>query len=130
MTAIQAVGLYAGLNILLIFILSIRVSLRRRGAKISLGDGGDDIMLRRVRAHANAVETIPAALVGLALMAAMSAPVLAIHAIGAGLTLGRVLHAMGLSANSGPSMGRVTGSSLTLLVYLALAIGLIGHALI
>jgi len=33
MTAIQAVGLYAGLNIVLILILFVRVSLRRRAAK-------------------------------------------------------------------------------------------------
>ena len=128
MTALQAVGLYAGLNLFLIVILSLRVSLRRRAAKISLGDGGDEEMLKRVRAHANAVETIPAALVGLALMALISAPAIAIHAIGAGLTLGRVLHAWGLSGSSGPSAGRFLGAVLTLVVYLSLAVGLIGHA--
>lgn len=128
MTALQAVGLYAGLNLFLIVILSLRVSLRRRAAKISLGDGGDEEMLKRVRAHANAVETIPAALVGLALMALISAPAIAIHAIGVGLTLGRVLHAWGLSGSSGPSAGRFLGAVLTLVVYLSLAVGLIGHA--
>ena len=130
MTALQAVGLYAGLNLFLILILSLRVSLRRRAAKISLGDGGDEEMLKRVRAHANAVETIPAALIGLALMALMSAPAIAIHAIGAGLTIGRVLHAWGLSGSSGPSAGRFLGGVLTLVVYLALAIALISHAVI
>ena len=83
-----------------------------------------------MREHANAVETIPVALIGLTLMALMNAPVMAIHAIGVALTLGRVLHAWGMSGSIGVSIGRLLGSALTLLVFLALAIGLIGHALI
>ena len=41
MTAMQAVALYAGLNILLLVFLAANVSLNRRRAKISLGTGND-----------------------------------------------------------------------------------------
>lgn len=128
MTELQAVSLYIGANLLIILILGLNVIRFRHSTKTSLGHGGHDALERACRAHANASEWTPGALIGLALMALIGAPIMAIHAIGLSLTVGRALHGWGLSSKAGTSFGRLFGMLLTLLVYLALAIGLIGHA--
>ena len=68
--------------------------------------------------------------VGLVAAAALGAPVIAIHVLGTMLTVGRVLHGWGLSGSAGTSPGRMIGTLLTLLVYIALGAGLAVHALI
>ena len=54
MPAIAA--LYAGLIGLLLLALAARISGLRRQRKIGLGDGGDPLLLRAIRAHGNTVE--------------------------------------------------------------------------
>ncbi|MBD3771003.1 MAG: MAPEG family protein [Rhodobacterales bacterium] len=98
MTSTQAVALYAGLNIALLVLLAIRVVGRRRSAQVSVGDGGDEDLALRIRTHGNAAEYVPAFLVGLFLSAALGCPVWGVHALGGSFTLGRLLHAYGLSA--------------------------------
>ena len=98
MTAIEAAALYAGLNILLLVALGVRVVGRRRSAGVSVGDGGDADLNLRIRTHGNASEYIPAFLVGLFMTASLGTPVWGVHALGGAFTLGRLLHAYGLSA--------------------------------
>ncbi len=50
MTLYAIVGLYIALNMLLAPILMFRVGRVRVGKKINLGDGGDDLILSRIRA--------------------------------------------------------------------------------
>lgn len=130
MTAASAAGLYIGLNLLILFGLGVLTSLARQKTQIGLGDGGNEDMIRAIRAHGNATEWVPGALVGLLALALMGAPAIAIHVLGIMLTLARILHGYGLTTSAGPSLGRLAGSSLTLLVYLGLALGLIGHAIL
>jgi uncharacterized membrane protein YecN with MAPEG domain len=113
MTPIQAVGLYAGLNILLILFLAANVSRNRRRAKVSLGVGRDKGLEQACRAHGNATEYTPISLIGLALIAMMPTETLYIHALGITLTLGRFAHAYGLLTDGGPSAGRLLGTGLT-----------------
>jgi|TARA_R110002073_G_scaffold3162_1_gene21046 uncharacterized membrane protein YecN with MAPEG domain len=119
MSIMQAVAFYASLNILLLLGLAINVSLTRRRTKISLGDGGNPKLEQACRAHGNATENVPLALVALALLGLLGTGTLIIHALGIALTLGRGLHAYGLLTGSGPSIGRVTGTALSWLVLLA-----------
>lgn len=130
MSAIEAVALYTGLNLLILLVIGIRVSLGRQRHKVSVGDAGNTELLRLVRVHANGAEWVPGALVGLLVLAMMDAPALSIHVLGATLTLGRVAHAYGFTVSAGPSPARVLGSSLTLLVYLLLGAGLVVHPLL
>jgi len=125
----QAAGFYVGLNLLIILVLGYNVVRLRLARKIGIGDGGDERLQRAIRAHGNASEWTPVALIGLVLAAHMDAPVLAIHILGVALTLGRALHGVGLSGSSGLSLGRQIGMILTILTYLLLIIGLIGHAI-
>lgn len=120
MTKLDWVAVYAGVNIVLLVFLAIRVVGARRRHKVILGDGGNPAVLQAIRAHGNAAEYIPAALVGLFLLAVLEPiPLLAVQAIGGAFTLGRVLHAFGLATSSGASFGRLTGMLFTWLPLLA-----------
>jgi uncharacterized membrane protein YecN with MAPEG domain len=126
MLRLEVAALYAGVNILILLVLAVLVMLGRRRHKIVLGEGGNDAFRRVVRAHANAAEYIPAALVGIALLALFdpATPVWLLHAAGISLTTGRIFHAAGLHAGA-LNIGRVLGMTLTLVCYLLVAGGLI-----
>lgn len=114
--------LYAGLCTLLVLLLAVRVITWRLGKKIGIGDGGDHVLMRRVRAHANAVEYLPLALLLLGGMELNGYPNGVIHAFGATLLVSRLLHAWGLSRKSGASPGRFVGTLLTLLLMVAMSL--------
>lgn len=114
--------LYAGLNGLLALLLAINVTRNRARRKIDLGDGGNMELLQVIRAHGNNAEYVPLALVLMALIEMTGAPALALHVFGVLLTAGRLLHAQGLLARSGASVGRVAGQTATWLALAGLAL--------
>ena len=118
MTSSAAIALYTGLNIFIIIALVWQVIAHRRREKITLGDRGFPPLIRAIRAHANATEIAPIALVGLIAMAMANAPLWAMHVGGLSLTLGRALHAYGLSRDEGASFGRMVGMVLSLIALL------------
>lgn len=125
MSAFAITSLYAALSGLLILVLAWRVVEVRGSAKIGLGDGGNEALQRRIRVHANAVETIPIALILLALAEAGGTPAWGLHLAGAALVISRVLHAQGLSGNAGRSFGRFWGTLVSWLVILGLSVWLL-----
>jgi uncharacterized protein len=125
---VPVTSLYAALAVLLVLVLVARVVQRRRAARIGLGDGGDAELARRIRAHANAIETLPLGLLLLALLELGGTAVLLLHALGATLLIGRILHAWGISGTAGVSFGRFHGMLLTLLALLAMALLLVWRA--
>jgi uncharacterized membrane protein YecN with MAPEG domain len=118
-------GLYVALATLLVLVLSSRVSLRRRLLRVSLGDGDDKELRKRIRAQANAIEYLP---LGLLLLLCLewnqTVPVI-LHTCGIVLILARGSHAYGLSRTGGTSPERLAGTGLTWLVMLAMALLLI-----
>ena len=128
--SIQAATLWGGLLILLLLVLSSVVVSRRRRHLIEFGDGGNPEMTPAVRAFGNAAEYIPAGMCGLILLAFVGAPPLLIHGVGGVLFAGRIIHALGLLFQKGPSLGRVTGMILTWLALLVAAVSLIGWSII
>ena len=123
MTLFQIVALYIALNLILAPLLMFRVGQVRLGKKINLGDGGDDLMLSRIRAHGNFTENAPLALLGLIGLAMLNAHPIALHIFGAAFFIGRILHAMGMAGSFG--QGRLVGTLLTLLTFLGQAIYLL-----
>lgn len=113
---------YAGLCTLLVLVLAVRVITRRMRARIGIGDGGDHEMQRRVRAHSNAVEYLPLALILLGGMELNGYHDAVIHGFGATLLVSRLLHAWGLSRKSGTSPGRFLGTLFTLLLMVAMSL--------
>lgn len=118
--------LYAGLCTLLVVFLAVRVAQWRLRHKIGLGDGGDRQLLMRVRAHANAVENMPLALILLGGMELNGYNQNWIHGFGSVLLISRMAHAWGLSHSSGGSRGRLMGSLFTWLLMVAMALFAIG----
>jgi uncharacterized membrane protein YecN with MAPEG domain len=118
MTVMQAAALYVGINILLLLVLALLVVRHRLGSAVSLGDGGVPALTRAVRAHGNATEYVPAALVGLVSLALLGAAPWMVHVGGVLLTLGRIAHGYGLSISDGASPGRQIGTLATWVSFL------------
>lgn len=109
--------LYAGLLALLFVVLSLRVIVRRRDGKISLGDGGDAEMQRRIRGHGNFAEYVPLALLLIALIEIGGVTsIWVLHALGMTLFIARLLHGYALSFSTHFFLGRFLGTILTFLV--------------
>lgn len=128
MQNIDIVAIYVALNLLIMIWLAVNVGLGRVKHRVNLGSGGVDDMEKRMRAHGNATEYIPAFLVGLVVAAQMEAPAIALHGLGGVFTLGRVMHGLGLP-NEIRAL-RAGGIILTWLCTLVLIAALIFHALV
>ncbi|WP_293447223.1 MAPEG family protein [Planktotalea sp.] len=101
----------------------------RRKNLISMGDHGDNSLLKRMRAQGNCAEYAPFGVMLLAFVEISDAPTVAVHFLGAMLVLGRLAHAWGFSASPPVMMGRVVGMVLTLSMILLSALGLLFHGL-
>lgn len=122
-------GIYAAIAALLVVVLGLRVTFRRRATKIGIGSGGDQNLAQRVRAHANAIEYLPLGLILLLVLELNQTQPLLLHVFGCILIVARVLHAIGLSTSAGNSPGRGLGIVLTWGVIIAMALFLLWQAL-
>ncbi|MEM9733432.1 MAG: MAPEG family protein [Pseudomonadota bacterium] len=103
----------------LYIVLTIRVFGGRRSTGVSLGDGDDMMLTRRIRGQGNFVENVPITLflILVAEMQSVSVPpdlftmVLAITA--AAFVLGRILHGYAFAFTDNWPFGRVVGMSLS-----------------
>lgn len=127
MTSYETVGLYISIFLIMNIVLMYRVGQVRISKKIDLGDGGDELMMSRVRAHGNFSETVPLLLLGMLAMAALKSPIWALHVVGAGLVIGRILHAMGMAGTFGK--GRLVGTLSFLILSLLTSGFIIGKIL-
>ena len=122
-TMLRFAPMYAGLLAILIIYLGYRVTVFRRAEKKSTEQIDCSVKMRcAIRAHANALENIPIALLLLLMLELNHLNPILIHVVGGMLLLGRLLHAWGLSRYDGPSFGRFYGMILTWLSILAMAI--------
>ena len=118
-------GLYAALAALLVVVLSIRVVMRRVSARITLGDGDDKELKKRIRAQANCIEYLPLALLLLLLLELNQTRPVLLHVFGIVLIVARVVHGFGLSRTGSVSPERLIGTAVTWLVMAAMALLLI-----
>jgi uncharacterized protein len=99
--------------------LAMRVGRVRGEEKISIGDGGNERVIRRMRAHGNFVENTAFVLVLLALVELGLGSSIWLWGAGALYLVARILHALGMD---GMQWGRATGTVITMLTQLGLAI--------
>lgn len=130
MLALQAAGLWSGLLIILMLVLSGVVVSGRRRHLVSFGDGGNADLLAATRAFGNCVEYATPGMAAMALLVLVGAQPWMVHGVGAALLVGRVVHALGLLFQTGPSLGRVLGMGLTWIALLSAAAGLIAFAVV
>ncbi|HEY8618067.1 MAPEG family protein [Phenylobacterium sp.] len=125
----QAAALWAGLHLILLLVLSVRVVRQRRQHQVAFGDGGVPSLVQAIRAFGNATEYVPAGLVALGILAAAGAAPMVVHSLGLILLAGRTAHAVGLSRSGEATLPRSLGVVLTWLAYLAAAVALLFHAI-
>lgn len=123
----KVIPIYAALLALFYVYLSARTIGVRRKAKISIGDGGDDAMLRAMRMHANFSEYTPTALILLAFIDLQGGPFWLLHSLGVLLLLARLSHAYGISSIQAPGKFRVGGMVVTLTTIVISALWLINN---
>lgn len=114
--------LFASLHALLMLALLVPISRHRYRQRISLGDGGDPALLRKIRVHANFIEYVPLALLMLALLEVCGLWQPLLWLFGSALLLARLMHAAGFSRRPGYSFGRFWGAAITWSVLLAMAL--------
>lgn len=98
--------------------LMIRVGKVRTRENVLIGDGGNDAVIRRMRAHSNYIESTLFVLILLFLVELAVGPAGWLWAVGAVYFIGRISHAIGMD---GLIPARFAGMLVTLLTQLGLA---------
>ena len=101
--------------------LGMRIGKLRHALKLSVGDGGNDAVLRRMRAQANFIEQAPITLILFALVEAAGKGGVWLAPLGAVFMLGRIAHGFGMDAN-GFKAGRGIGMLTAMIVQLTLVV--------
>ena len=111
---------YTGLLALFFFVLSMRVVAVR--GRVSLGDGGDPVVLRRMRGQANFAEYVPLIILMMAFLELRHVGSLWLHTIGFTLLVARLLHGVALSFTKQWWFGRFFGTLLTFVLLIVCAL--------
>ena len=121
-------GLFTAALMIMQMVLMGMVIKQRVTSNVLIGDG-DEALLKTIRVHGNFVENAPIFLVGLALIEVLVASNTWVLVMGSVFLLGRVLHAVGMSITTGPSIMRAAGALASLLVTVVAACYL-GYAIL
>lgn len=100
--------------------LSLRVGALRRAHGISVGDGGNEALQRRMRAQLNFAENVPIVLVLIAALEIAGIGETWLAYVAGAFILGRVAHGFGMDGGKA-QIGRVIGVLVTLATQLFLA---------
>ncbi len=113
---------YAALLALIQVVLTLYVVKGRFQYRVSLGDGGQDDLQKRMRAHGNFVETVPIALLLMLFAEMQFMQPLATHIIGSLFVLARIGHAISILSVKPPGKLRQISMVTTLGVIIVLAL--------
>lgn len=100
--------------------LMMRVGKVRMAEKISVGDGGNENVIRRMRAHSNFIESAPIVLILIAALEFSGASLMVLKIVGSLYIIGRIAHGFGMDGGSFEK-GRLVGTVVTLLTMVGLA---------
>jgi uncharacterized membrane protein YecN with MAPEG domain len=119
----------AGVLIIFQMLLFLTVALSRQSNRQSLGDGGHEILNRKIRRHGNLAENAALFIAGFTLFEIMGGDRLQLEIMCAVFVACRLLHALGLSLKATTNILRFVGALGTVVVGVALGVGLIRIAL-
>lgn len=100
--------------------LMIRCGRARGKSGVFIGDGGDEFLIRRMRAQANFVESAPFILILIATLEATGHSANWLWGVGIVYIVGRLAHGLGMDGGSFKA-GRMIGTATTMLALLGLA---------
>jgi uncharacterized protein len=100
--------------------LMIRCGQARTKGGVSIGDGGDEFLIRRMRAHANFVESAPFVLVLIAALEVTGGTNNWLWGLGIVYIVGRLGHGLGMDGGTF-GKGRMVGTLTTMVTLLGLA---------
>jgi len=123
--SVSVTAIYAGFLALLSVVFTARVGLYRVHSRVLFGDGGDEMLLRRQRAHGNFAEQVPFTILLLALVELGGGAAWLLHALGAVLLVARLLHYHTLMTRPA-SLARPLTMVATFAVQITCAVVLIG----
>lgn len=101
--------------------LMIRCGRARTSEKVSVGDGGNELVIRRMRAHSNFIESAPLVLILIGALEATGGTSNWLWYVGILYIMGRIAHAFGMDGGS-LAKGRMVGTAVTMLTLLGLAV--------
>ncbi len=101
--------------------LMIRCGQTRTKEGVSIGDGGNEALIRRMRAHANFVESAPFVLILIAALEMTGGTSNWLWAVGIAYIVGRLAHGLGMDGGA-LGKGRMIGTLITMLTLLGLAV--------
>ncbi len=101
--------------------LMIRVGRVRGKEQVFLGDGGNEAVIRRMRAHSNYIESAPFVLALIAVVEISGKGGVWLPYVAALFFLGRIAHAIGMEGDSYAKF-RFVGTIITMLTLLGMAI--------
>ena len=116
---------YAAALAIILLALIYHVILARAKYEVSIGTGGNADLHTRVRRHGNFVETVPIALIVMALAELGGANATALHAAGVLLVVSRVIQPIGMHHEVATKPARILGGLGTHLA-IAICVVLIG----
>lgn len=114
----EVTPLYALPVAVIYLILWFRVTALRAANGTSVGDGGNALLLQRIRQHGNCAEWMSFVLILMILAEGMGAPALYLHISGALLLIGRIAHPFGLKIDNAGHPLRYVGNGTNILASL------------
>ena len=90
---LQILAVYAAVLGIAFIALSVLTIRQRGAAEVSLGTGGNEVLRRRMRAHANFAEYVPLSMLLVAGAIIVGANAYFVHGCGIVLVVGRLMHA-------------------------------------
>jgi uncharacterized protein len=109
----------AGLAALINLWLAIRCGQARGAEKVSIGDGGNEAVIRRMRAHANFIEYTPIVVILIAVVEMAQGTSMWLWVVMSIYMLARVAHGLGMDGLKG---GREAGTLVTMLTMVGLGL--------
>jgi uncharacterized protein len=115
--------------LLINFWLGMRASKLRHAMGVAIGDGGQEPIVRRMRAQANFIENVPLTLILIAAVELAGKGGVWLAPAGAVFMLGRIAHGIGMDGNfkAGRPIGMLTGMALQLALIVVAVLASIGR---
>lgn len=122
---IPITALYAGALALFLVLISVRVSVLRGKFKVMFGDGGQEDLLRAIRAQGNLIEYVPFALLLIGIVEWEGMRPWVVHTLAGALLASRLIHYWGLTDRK--DAGRGIGTTVTWLVLVVAGVIVLYH---